>query len=158
MSDTSETSSDHESTQRSDVALQKLQLFISVLAAISRSENSALAEQQRDVEEQLKPGERDQDRAESDQGSRGGLLHLRDPLGAVLRVEPGAGNLSRLREADRQEDLRHRDLAWVLQLDGESRLLHDLQQHFPTGFQKRPALPVSQARLATRQVGAAQAA
>lgn len=74
-------------------------------------------------------------------------------MGTIFRAQPGPSCLSRLREADRPQDLRPGHLARLRQLHGEPYLLHDLQQGLQTGLQEGVALQVQESDLETVQVG-----
>lgn len=78
--------------------------------------------------------------AEGHQGAGRGLLHVRHPVGALLRAQPGAGAVRHLRPEPRSRRPRH--VARVRQLHGQPHLLHRLQQGVPAGLQESAPLPL----------------
>lgn len=70
-------------------------------------------------------------------------------MGAILRAEPGAGCVPRLRASHRPQNFRPGHLARLRQLHGQPNLLYHLQQGLPAGVQKGAALQVSESGMAT---------
>lgn len=125
-------------------------MFAQILGASSQP---SLEDQQRDIQEQFAARKDNQARAKSHESVGDRFLHVRHPVGAVFRTEPGTGRLPALRAANRSQNIRSGHMAGLRELHGESNILHDIQQGLPAGVQEGATLQVQEPSVAAVQVG-----
>lgn len=154
--------SGHVEAQRARFGAPGQEPVVAVLAAAVRVQQPELAERdgavasqpelERDLAELVATRAHHPAGAESDQGARRGLLHVRDPLGAVLRAQPAAHRVRGVRAQHRQLGVPVRHVARLRQLARQPDLLHHLQQGVPAGLQEGAALSLPQPDVAPPQM------
>jgi hypothetical protein len=111
-----------------------------------------LEELQRDLEELLEARPDNPFGTEGDQSVGCGVFHFRNIVGAVLHPELVTGAMFGVRQGPRQLGGAVGDVVGLRQFDGESDLLHNIQQGLPAGFQEGADVQVPKNRMEAAQV------